>query len=166
MSMRAWSEFFDTKCFKIPEASHYMARVTTNLEYFKANYLAVLGLLFLYASYYQPALLVTVAIAAVLVYLSRTAPEEYFVIGGRRLSRRERYFASITIGLLLIVILTGWVLFWVLGLSALVALVHASARSRPVGVKMSTWWNSTWNSVTGKPSMESVLMDELGDEDE
>lgn len=51
LTFRPWNSFVDSQEFAVPRGSEVSERIQTNLRYYKANYLAVIGVIIALTSY-------------------------------------------------------------------------------------------------------------------
>ena len=135
LTLRPLSTCFEK--FSHPNSDTYVRRLRLNLDYFKANYLALLALLLVYVCVARPLYILGLAAVAGGAYYLFFVRESPIVVGTRVVTRRETAlgFAGAAY---LVMALTGRgpfhvaVLLWVL-----FVLVHASLRTETISARVS-----------------------------
>ncbi|XP_071525169.1 prenylated Rab acceptor protein 1-like isoform X2 [Panulirus ornatus] len=128
-NVRPWLIFVNTQKFKAPpNVQRWSKRLAKNVEYFQSNYMFVFIGLILYCLITSPLLLIAVAASFGACYiLSLKNAEKKIIIGGHEISLAHQYAA---VGIFSLPILymagAGAVLFWVLGASFFIIVIHAS----------------------------------------
>jgi len=128
-NIRPWSTFFASSRFKTPmSAQRLPRRIVKNVEYFQSNYILVFAVLFLYCLITSPLLLIALfAKFCVLYWLHLRNQTSRVVVFGHSLTLIQQYCI---VGLVFLPIFyivgAGAALFWVLGASCFLIMVHAS----------------------------------------
>ncbi|KAL6769209.1 hypothetical protein ACKKBG_A17900 [Auxenochlorella protothecoides x Auxenochlorella symbiontica] len=124
---RPWSEVFERSSFaKFHGSTEAMGRLRKNFAYFKVNY-GIVGIattaLVMFFNPWSVVVLAGLALVWFYAYLIRSGP---FVFNGREISDREKFLGLSVASLVVVFFLTsvGAVLFYALGLSALVVGLH------------------------------------------
>lgn len=132
--VRPWSEFFNPQYLSRPKGSgDAVKRVLTNVGRFQSNYLFVFLGLVIYCIVTNPTLLFAVAFCvAVWWFMSIKNKGENIKLLGRETSAAEVY---LVVGVVMIPVLyfagAGSTVFWIIGASVVVVLVHALVISVP-----------------------------------
>ncbi|XP_071546575.1 prenylated Rab acceptor protein 1-like [Panulirus ornatus] len=127
-NVRPWLIFVNTQKFKAPpNVQRWSKRLAKNVEYFQSNYMFVFIGLILYCLITSPLLLIAVAASFGACYiLSLKNAEKKIIVGGHEISLAHQYAA---VGIFSLPILymagAGAVLFWVLGASFFIIVIHA-----------------------------------------
>ncbi|KAL6618349.1 prenylated rab acceptor PRA1 [Neocallimastix californiae] len=129
--LKPWSDFFDrTRISKPKDLSEATKRISHNLVYFQANYIIIVLILLVYIMITNLLLLFSVvAIGAGFYYVSKVPPNEpVSFFGGKFVADQKKLY--IILGILSIILLYlssgGSALFWIIGVSSTIILVHAS----------------------------------------
>jgi len=129
-SIRPWSTFFATSRFRQPKSAQRLSRrVVQNVEHFQSNYFFVFIGLFIYCLVTSPLLLFAFGIVLGVCYVifTKNTPERKVAVFGRELSLAQQYSL---VGLcsmpLFYMVGAGAVMFWVLGASCFLIMLHAS----------------------------------------
>ncbi|XP_063725064.1 prenylated Rab acceptor protein 1-like isoform X2 [Symsagittifera roscoffensis] len=129
--MKPWSEFANVRSMSKPstagEAGH---RVYVNVFKYQGNYLCLVFLLFVYSVATNPYLLLGIGLGCFThLYFAtkRNSHDGSVKVAGRQLSLGQQYgvLCGITIPLLFLGS-AGSVLFWLIGASVVLVLIHAS----------------------------------------
>ncbi|CAF2501270.1 unnamed protein product [Rotaria sp. Silwood2] len=133
-SLRPWFEFFNTTKFK-PPANFGTAtrRLITNIEYFQTNYFIIIIILSIYCVVTTPSLLfILLAIIAGCYLVSIKNRDRQVTIMGRQIPLPHQYLAVICLCIpLLIMVGAGSAIFWILGASVFVIVLHAIFHQTP-----------------------------------
>ncbi|XP_042224939.1 prenylated Rab acceptor protein 1-like isoform X1 [Homarus americanus] len=128
-NVRPWLLFVNTQKFKVPpNVQRWSKRLAKNVDYFQSNYMFVFIGLIIYCLITSPLLLIAVAASLGACYIiSLKNAEKKINIGGHEVSLAHQY-AAIGIFSLPVFYLAGAgaVLFWVLGASFFIIIIHAS----------------------------------------
>ncbi|PSC70728.1 prenylated rab acceptor family [Micractinium conductrix] len=128
---KPWAEVFDRTAFGKPSGmAEATGRLRKNVSYFKVNYGIVGVSTTALVMFMNPWSLIVLAVLALLwgyAYIVRTSP---IVLGGRKLSDREKFLALSGTSLVVVFFLTsvGATMFYALGLSMLLIGAHAALR--------------------------------------
>ncbi|XP_041359350.1 prenylated Rab acceptor protein 1-like isoform X2 [Gigantopelta aegis] len=128
-SVQPWSEFVNTSKFKIPKTlSPIPKRLVKNIEHFQGNYLFVFLGLVVFCILTSPLLLVAIAACLGACYiLSLKNQSQKITILGREVSLTQQYMGVATLSFPLFWLAgAGSVVFWIIGASFFVVIVHAS----------------------------------------
>ncbi|XP_069189747.1 prenylated Rab acceptor protein 1 isoform X3 [Procambarus clarkii] len=128
-NVRPWMVFVNTQKFKIPpNVQRWSKRLAKNIDYFQSNYMFVFLGLIIYCLITSPLLLIAVAASLGACYiLSLKNAEKKIIIGGHELSLAHQYSAVGIVSLPIFYLAgAGAVLFWVLGASFFIIILHAS----------------------------------------
>ncbi|XP_050728046.1 prenylated Rab acceptor protein 1-like [Eriocheir sinensis] len=128
-NVRPWMVFFNTQKFKAPPSvQRWSKRLAKNVDYFQSNYMFVFVVLILYCLITSPLLLLAVAASLGACYiLSLRNAEKKIIVGGHEVSLAHQFAAVGVFSLPVFYIAgAGAVLFWVLGASLFIIMVHAS----------------------------------------
>ncbi|XP_011425811.2 prenylated Rab acceptor protein 1 isoform X1 [Magallana gigas] len=127
--VKPWTEFFNFNKFKVPKSvAPVPKRVVRNIEQFQSNYLFVFGGLIVFCILTSPLLLVAIAACLGACYIISLKNQERKVrVLGRELSLAQQYAA---VGLCSFPLFSlagaGSAVFWVIGASFFVIMLHAS----------------------------------------
>ncbi|CAF0925320.1 unnamed protein product [Didymodactylos carnosus] len=127
-SMKPWLEFFNANQFKPPSNVRAGARrVLANIEYFQTNYFVVFIILSIYCVITTPTLLfVLLAMAAGFYLVDLKNRERQLSVLGRQIPVAQQYLAVACLCIpLLIMVGAGSAIFWILGASVFVIILHA-----------------------------------------
>jgi hypothetical protein len=133
-SLRPWMEFFNTNQFKLPANPTAGARrLVSNVEYYQTNYLIVTMILSIYCVITTPALLfVLLAMIAGCYLVSLKNRDGHLTLMGRHIPLVQQYLAVICLCIpLLLMVGAGSAIFWILGASVFVILLHAFFHQTP-----------------------------------
>jgi hypothetical protein len=128
---KPWSDFFDRNRISKPkDFSDITKRVSHNIVYFQANYLIIVLVLLIYIMITNLLLLISVvAIGAGFYYVSKlpsNEPVSFF--GGMVVADQKKLY--IILGILSVILFYlssgGSALFWIVGVSSTIILIHAS----------------------------------------
>ncbi|XP_069939730.1 prenylated Rab acceptor protein 1 isoform X2 [Cherax quadricarinatus] len=128
-NVRPWLVFVNTQKFKVPpNAQRWSKRLAKNVDYFQSNYMFVFIGLIIYCLITSPLLLLAVAASLGACYiLSLKNAEKKIIVGGHEVSLAHQYTAVGVLSLPVFYIAgAGAVLFWVLGASFVIIIIHAS----------------------------------------
>jgi len=64
-AVRTWSSFFEKAAFQMPKPNECYPRMEANLDYYRANYVIIVGVIFLLLIYLNPVYLPVLALIAV-----------------------------------------------------------------------------------------------------
>lgn len=115
---------------------HLMERMGCNLSYYQTNYFALIGLVLLYAVVSRPifALFLTGSVAASWFFLLLSNQEK---LPGRASRQGSGIEVKAAAGVMVLMwLISGPVLFWVMGIAGALVLAHAATRARSVKNKM------------------------------
>ncbi|XP_077867555.1 prenylated Rab acceptor protein 1-like isoform X2 [Saccoglossus kowalevskii] len=128
-NLKPWQEFLNTsKVSKPRSVAHLTSRVTKNLERFQSNYLLVSIVLFIYCIITSPLLLVACIFLVGGCYLikARQAAGKVILLG-RELTVGQQYLAITLFSCPLFFLAgAGSAVFWVIGASVFLVMLHAS----------------------------------------
>ncbi|ELU09515.1 hypothetical protein CAPTEDRAFT_19146 [Capitella teleta] len=131
-SIQPWAEFLKTSKFKLPKAvAPATKRIVANIERFQSNYIFVFLLLFIFCILTSPMLLIALAAIFGACYIvSLKNADKKFSLMGHELSLAQQYAS---VGLMSIPVLwlagAGSAIFWIIGASVFVIMLHASMYS-------------------------------------
>lgn len=131
-NIRPWSVFLDVKLFSTPQSfSTCTARVVRNVEYFQSNYIIVFIGLIVYCILTSPLLLVAVATLLGSCYIIKLKNESKELnVLGHKLSVAHQYaLVSIISFPLFYIAGAGSIVFWILGASFFIIMLHATLYS-------------------------------------
>lgn len=144
--VQPWGDFVDVRKFATPKAlAPAGRRVLKNIDRFHSNYVFVVVCVIAFAILTSPLLLVAVAIslgASYAVLLKNQ--DKKIAIMGHELTRTQQFAGVGVVTVILFWLLgAGSVVFWIIGLSLVLVLGHATALSsddefRPVELHSST----------------------------
>ncbi|XP_064613536.1 prenylated Rab acceptor protein 1-like isoform X2 [Liolophura sinensis] len=130
--VKPWSEFISTSSFSIPKSvAPLPKRIVSNIERFQSNYLFVFIVLVAFCILTSPLLLVAIAACLGACYIiSVKNAAKKVVIMGKELNVAHQYTA---VGILSFPLFwlagAGSAVFWVIGASFFVIMLHASLYS-------------------------------------
>ncbi|ORX76168.1 PRA1-domain-containing protein [Anaeromyces robustus] len=129
--IKPWSDFFDKNRISRPkDFSDITKRVSHNVVYFQANYLVIVLILLVYIMITNLLLLLSVVvIGAGFYYVSKMpANEPVSFFGGRFVADQKKLYIILGILSLILLYLSsgGSALFWIVGVSSTIILIHAS----------------------------------------
>jgi hypothetical protein len=127
--LKSWRDFFNTNKFKTPTGVTTVGRrLLINVEQFQSNYLCVFIVLFVYCILTSPLLLIALAACLGAIYFIRVKNTESnrVVIAGREISPAYQYAAVAVLSFPLFYVAgAGATIFWVIGASIFVIVLHA-----------------------------------------
>jgi len=127
--LKSWRDFCNTNKFKPPSnVASVGRRLMINVEQFQSNYLCVFIILFVYCILTSPLLLIALAACSGAIYYIRAKNSETsrVVIAGREISPAYQYAAVAVLSFPLFYMAgAGTTIFWVIGASIFVILLHA-----------------------------------------
>ncbi|GBL92140.1 Prenylated Rab acceptor protein 1 [Araneus ventricosus] len=127
--IRPWSQFLDVKMFHMPASfPKCTARVVKNIEYFQSNYIIVFIGLIVYCILTSPLLLIAIAALLGSCYIIKLKNETREVsLFGQKLTVAHQYaLVSIFAFPLFYLAGAGQVVFWILGASFFIIMLHAT----------------------------------------
>lgn len=130
--IRPWGEFINTSRFKTPKSvAPLPKRIVQNINHFQSNYLFVFLGLVVFCILTSPLLLVAIAVCMGACYIiSLKNKESKLTILGRELSVAQQYgVVGICSFPLFWLAGAGSAVFWVIGASVFVILLHAALYS-------------------------------------
>jgi len=129
-NIKPWSDFFDWRRVSKPkDVSDVTKRISHNLVYFQANYIIVVLVLLIYIMITNLLLLFSVVlIGAGFYYISkRPANEPVTFFGKYQADQKTLYLILGVLSLILLYLSSGGsALFWIVGVSSSIILIHAS----------------------------------------
>ncbi|XP_032236125.1 prenylated Rab acceptor protein 1 [Nematostella vectensis] len=128
-SLKPWGEFVNTGKFSKPKSAAELGRrVMKNLEVYQSNYTLVVLLLTVYCVVTTPLLLVAISVAGGgCWYLTYKMEGKKIKMFGREFSVIEQYGIIALLCLpLLFLASAGSAVFWIIGASVFIILLHAS----------------------------------------
>ncbi|CAF3358807.1 unnamed protein product [Rotaria socialis] len=133
-SLRPWTEFFHTNQFKKPASIKAAGRrLLLNVEHFRTNYIIVAVILSIYCVITSPALLfVLLAMGAGCYLVTLKNRDSQLSIMGHQIPTSQQYIAVMCLCVpLLLMVGAGSAIFWILGASVFVILLHALFHQTP-----------------------------------
>ncbi|CAF0799302.1 unnamed protein product [Rotaria sp. Silwood1] len=133
-SLRPWFEFFNTTKFKPPgNIGTATRRLINNVEHFQTNYFIIIIILSVYCVVTTPSLLfVLLAMAAGCYLVSIKNREKQITVMGRQIPLVQQYLVVICLCILLLIMVgAGSAIFWILGASVFVIVLHAILHQTP-----------------------------------
>ncbi|XP_076438317.1 prenylated Rab acceptor protein 1-like [Babylonia areolata] len=127
--VKPWGEFINTKHFKMPSSMAPLPkRLVKNVEHFQGNYLFVFMGLVLFCLLTSPMLLVAMAVCLGACYIINIkSADKPLVLMGREVSLAQQYAAVGVMSFPLFWLAgAGSAVFWIIGASFFVIMVHAS----------------------------------------
>ena len=127
--IKPWSDFFDKNRLSKPkDLSDITKKISHNLVYFQANYLVIVLILLVYIMITNLFLLFScILIGAGFYYISKRPADQPLNLFGYQADQKSLY---IIMGILSIILLYmssgGSALFWIVGVSSSIILIHAS----------------------------------------
>lgn len=128
LNFRAWKDFINTSKFQAPQPNQWFPRVQANLIYFSGNYAILCGLIFLYGILHTPLIIIPIGFALVAWSYLFMIRQTSLRIGGTEISTAQKYAAIVGLSLFLLFYTSGLTIFWVMGISATLVMLHASFR--------------------------------------
>jgi len=132
--IRPWQEFGNFNRASKPQSVGIVTRrVTHNVAYYYGNYGFISALLIIYCIISSPLLLLAICVSGTAVYLIKTQKDgKTITVAGHTLTPHDQAVVAGCVSLpLLFFASAGTVIFWIIGLTASVVGVHASAMSLP-----------------------------------
>jgi hypothetical protein len=138
--VRPWSDFFDRN--RISRPAHMnaaIARISHNVQQFRANYMMIALVLVIYILITNLWLLFSVVFVGIGVrWLSSKPADQPIMLGGRMFSQKELYAALIVVALILMYVsAAGSAIFWVIGASGAVIFTHAALLEKSLETEFS-----------------------------
>eukprot|EP00128_Syssomonas_multiformis_P008962 Colp12_sorted_trinity150504_noHs@13990 len=126
-NIRPWGEFADKTKFNMPKSGgELMHRMTTNTKRFLSNYLLIFLGLFVYCILTTPMLLIGLGVLGAGVFYVNTNNKVY-TVAGKELQPAHQYVLVFLVSIPLFWLAdAGTVVFWVLGASTTVIVLHAA----------------------------------------
>jgi len=127
-NMRPWMAFCNTNSFQVTATVPKLSkRVLRNIGYFQTNYMAVFIFLLVYCIVTSPLLLVAMFVSLGACYIISIRSDSPLRVLGKELTLTHQY-ALVGIGTFPLLWLAGAgsIVFWVLGASLFVIVLHAS----------------------------------------
>ncbi|EFX84691.1 hypothetical protein DAPPUDRAFT_47113 [Daphnia pulex] len=128
-NLKPWFRFVQTSKFQSPTSVPALgSRIVKNVDHFQSNYLCIFIILILYCLLTSPLLLFAVGTSLGACYLiSRKNDDQKLSILGHELSLAQQYGLIAMVSLPLFYLAgAGSVVFWVLGASMFLIVLHAS----------------------------------------
>ncbi|XP_071034539.1 prenylated Rab acceptor protein 1 isoform X2 [Parasteatoda tepidariorum] len=130
--IRPWSQFLDFKMFHIPNSfPRCTSRVVKNVEYFQSNYIIIFIGLIVYCILTSPLLLIAIAAFLGSCYIIKLKNDSReIVLFGQKMTLAHQYALVSLISFPLFYLAgAGQVVFWILGASFFVIMLHATLYS-------------------------------------
>jgi len=127
--LKPWLEFLATSKFQSPGSlPRLSSRLIRNIDHFQSNYLCIFIILIFYCLLTSPLLLIAVAASlAACNFLSKRNVEKKIIIAGQELSLAQQYgLVSLCSFPLFYLAGAGAIVFWVLGASLFLIVLHAT----------------------------------------
>jgi len=147
MTFRPVGEFLDLSAFKIPQQQELTERITLNLSYYAANYLAIYSAFLLYLCIHYPSLLfavIAIVCAGVYLFNMRQSP---IIIAGKVFTKEEVRLIYAATAVMLVVYVGGYPVLYVTAVAALIALAHAALRQRTLKARGATAFTSAATNI-------------------
>ncbi|CAD7094163.1 unnamed protein product [Hermetia illucens] len=126
--LRPVSEFFNVNNFKKPTSiQRLMNRLTRNLSYFQSNYICVFLILMAYCLITSPLILFVLAGVLFACYQVRLANTQFTIFGKTLNTSQQCLIINCMAAPILYLVGAGAALFWTLGASLFLIMLHASS---------------------------------------
>ncbi|XP_054707331.1 prenylated Rab acceptor protein 1-like isoform X2 [Uloborus diversus] len=128
-NIRPWGQFLDFKMFHLPPSfPKCTSRVVRNIEYFQSNYIIVFIGLIVYCLLTSPLLLIAIAalLGACYIVKIRSEAKEISLLGHKLTLAHQYSLVSIAAFPLFYLAGAGQVVFWILGASFFLIMLHAT----------------------------------------
>jgi len=128
--LRPAQTFFDTSSFKPPrDLGEVSRRVSTNVEYFQANYTILVGLCLAYVSYHQTSVFWTIALLGAVGFWLFNVRKTDIVVSGRVFSEREVLLGFAVVCATVLFYVGSNFLIYSMAFAGLLILAHAAAKT-------------------------------------